>query len=38
MPTKEGDMNPTWRVNIAPPTAAKAAARQKANTLKPATE
>ncbi len=38
MPTKEGDMNPTCRVNIAPPIAASPAAKQKAKTLNPATE
>ena len=34
MPTKEGDMKPTCRVNMAPPIAEKAAARQKMKILK----
>jgi hypothetical protein len=33
MPTKDGDMNPTCKVNIAPPIAAMADARQKMNIL-----
>ena len=33
MPTKDGDMNPTCRVNIAPPTAAIAEARQNTKIL-----
>src|SRR4029079_6564895 len=37
MPTNEGDMNPTCRVNIAPPTAAMADARQNTKILKLAT-
>ncbi len=37
MPTKEGDMNPTCSVNMAPPTAASVDARQKMKTLKLAT-
>ena len=37
MPTKDGDMKPTCRVNIAPPIAAKTEARQNTNILKLAT-
>ena len=37
MPTNEGDMNPTCSVNIAPPTAAMAGARQNTKILKLAT-
>ena len=33
MPTNDGDMNPTCRVNIAPPIAAMAAARQNTKIL-----
>ena len=33
MPTKDGDMKPTCRVNIAPPIAANAAAKQNTNDL-----
>ena len=37
MPTKDGDMKPTCKVNIAPPIPASAAAKQNTNTLKRAT-
>jgi len=37
MPTKDGDMKPTSRVNRAPPIAANTAAMQKAKILKFAT-
>ena len=37
MPTNDGDMKPTCRVNIAPPTAAIAEARQNTKILKLAT-
>ncbi len=38
MPTKDGDMKPTCRVNIAPPIAANAAAKQNTKILKSATD
>ena len=37
MPTNDGDMKPTCSVNIAPPTAAMADARQNTKILKLAT-